>query len=147
MKKFVALLLAVLLMFTFAACGESSNGKIPDGTYTARASEATYGWTDVLTVTYKDGAIVSATFDSEDENGNLKSKASADEYPMDPLPSVWMPQLSENIVKAGTSADVDAVAGATMGSNNAKALLAAIEKGAKDSSTQWPLTVDMPAAE
>ena len=45
-----------------------------------------------------------------------------------------MPMLEENIKKAGSSAKVDAVAGATWGSENAKALLKAIEddKGKTD---------------
>ena len=61
-----------------------------DGVYTAQmddaATEASYGWRDELVVEYKDGKIVSASFESYDADGNKKSEVSPDTYPMDPLP-------------------------------------------------------------
>ena len=102
-----------------------------DGVYTAQmddaATEASYGWRDELVVEYKDGKIVSSSFESYDADGNKKSEVSPDTYPMDPAPADWIPQLSENILEAGTSADIDGITGATMASNNARAMLAAIE--------------------
>lgn len=102
-----------------------------DGVYTAQmddaSAEAAYGWRDELVVEYKDGKIVSATFESYDADGNKKSETTAETYPMDPSPADWMPELSENIVKAGTSSEIDGITGATMATNNAKAMLAAIE--------------------
>ncbi|OUQ37746.1 FMN-binding protein [Faecalibacterium sp. An122] len=102
-----------------------------DGVYTAQmddaSAEAAYGWRDELVVEYKDGKIVSATFESYDADGNKKSETTAETYPMDPSPADWMPELSENIVKAGTSSEIDGITGATLATNNAKAMLAAIE--------------------
>lgn len=102
-----------------------------DGVYTAQmddaSAEAAYGWRDQLEVEYKDGKVVSAVFESYDANGNKKSEVSPDVYPMDPAPADWMPQLSENITKAETAEKIDGVAGATMASNNARAMMAAIE--------------------
>lgn len=102
-----------------------------DGVYTAQmddaSAEAAYGWRDELVVEYKDGKIVSATFESYDADGNKKSETTAETYPMAPSPADWMPELSENIVKAGTSSEIDGITGATLATNNAKAMLAAIE--------------------
>lgn len=102
-----------------------------DGVYTAQmddaSAEAAYGWRDQLEVEYKDGKVVSAVFESYDADGNKKSEISPDVYPMDPTPADWMPQLSENIAKAETAEAIDGVAGATMASNNARAMMAAIE--------------------
>lgn len=89
--------------------------------------EAAYGWRDQLVVEYKDGKVVSAVFESYDADGNKKSEISPEVYPMDPAPADWMPQLSENIAKAETAEKIDGVAGATMASNNARAMMAAIE--------------------
>lgn len=120
-----------------AAQGET-NGKA-DGVYTAQmddaSAEAAYGWRDELVVEYKDGKIVSATFESYDADGNKKSETTAETYPMDPAPADWMPELSENIVEAGTSAEIDSITGATMATNNAKAMLAAIEAEGKPDQT------------
>lgn len=102
-----------------------------DGVYTAQmddaSAEAAYGWRDQLEVEYKDGKVVSAVFESYDADGNKKSEISPDVYPMDPTPADWMPQLSENIAKAESAEKIDGVAGATMASNNARAMMAAIE--------------------
>ena len=57
--------------------------------------------------------MVSATFESYDADGNKKSETTPDTYPMDPAPSEWIPQLSENILAAGNSADIDGISGAT----------------------------------
>ena len=54
---------------------------------------------------------------------------------MDPHPSEWIPQLSENIQKAGTAKKIDTIAGATLASNDARALMEAIEKDGKAGET------------
>lgn len=129
MKKITAIALMLMLALTLAAC---SGKTIADGTYTAEmddaAMEAAHGWRDTLVVEYKDGKMVSAVFDSYDADGNKKSETTAETYPMDPHPSEWIPQLTANIEKAGDAKHLDAVAGATNASNDAKLLLEAIEK-------------------
>ncbi|MDD6319795.1 MAG: hypothetical protein PUA63_02895, partial [Oscillospiraceae bacterium] len=54
---------------------------------------------------------------------------------MDPHPSEWIPQLSENIQKAGTAKKIDTIAGATYASNDARALMEAIEANGKPGET------------
>ena len=137
MKKFVALALCMVLALSFVACGGS---KIADGTYTAQVDEATaeaaYGWTETLSVTYKGGKIADVDFDAFDLDGNRKSEIDPATYPMDPAPSVWIPQLEANI-KATASADkVAAVAGATNSSETAKALYAAVIEAANAGKTE-----------
>ena len=71
--------------------------------------------------------VLALDFDSKDADGNLKSEwATPENYPMTLQPSEWIPQLEENL-KATTNPDkVAAVAGATLGSNHAKALYKAV---------------------
>lgn len=95
MKKLLTLALAAVLALSLVACGGS--GSIKDGTYTAQYKEPSHDWTEYLSVTYKDGVITDVDFDAKDANGNLKSEATAETYPMDPLPSEWIPQLEENV--------------------------------------------------
>ena len=134
MKKMVAIALSLVLALGLVACGGSS--KVKDGTYTAElsdaAAEANHGWKDYLTVTYKDGKIAELDFDSKDADGNLKSEwATPDNYPMTPQPSEWIPQLEENLKATSDPDKVAAVAGATMGSDHAKALYQAVIEKAK----------------
>lgn len=125
---------------TAAVEAEASNSAAKaDGVYTAQmddaATEASYGWRDELQVEYKDGKLVSATFESYDADGNKKSETTSDTYPMDPAPADWMPELSDNIVKAGNSADIDGITGATMASDHARLMLAAIEESGEPGET------------
>lgn len=125
MKKLFAIAVCAVMALSLAACGAS---KMPDGTYTAEMKNASHDYKDYLTVTYKDGKIVDADFDSKNvETGKLKSETTFEEYPMEYSPSEWMPLIEENVKKASSSKDVDTVAGATWGSESAKTLLKAIE--------------------
>ena len=124
---------------TADSAASAENTAMADGVYTAQmddaAAEADHGWRNQLVVEYKDGKMVSATFESYDADGNKKSETTPDTYPMDPAPSEWTPQLSENILAAGNSADIDGISGATNASNDARALLAAIETEGKPGET------------
>ena len=153
MKKTLAIVLVAVLALGLVACGGTASSTVTssvatsefkDGTYTAEASEANYGWTDTLTVTYKDGVVTEAKYDAVDADGALKSEATAESYPMDPHPTVWIPEINANILKAGNAADIEAVAGATNSSNNAKVLMDAVEEAAKAGNTET-VKVEMPA--
>lgn len=139
MKKLLTFGLAAVMAFSLAACSSGNSNAKADGVYTAEmddaAAEASYGWRDTLVVEYKDGAVVSATFESYDAEGNKKSETTAETYPMDPAPSEWIPQMSENVQKAGTAKKIDTIAGATLASNNARALMEAIEANGKPGET------------
>ena len=124
-KQIMAMVAAMLLALTGCAASKA------DGVYTARMKDASYGWQDQLVVEYKDGAVVSAVFESYDADGNRKSQLPEGAYPMEPSPSEWIPRLSENVEKAGRAFKIDNVSGATESSENARALLAAIEAGGK----------------
>ena len=135
MKRMGILAMAILLLLALAACG----GKKADGIYTAQvdaayAEEKGHGWVDTLTITYKDGVVVEAVFESF-KDGQKKSELSTAEYPMPMPPSEWMPALAENVVEAGSSDKVDTIAGATNASDVVKQLFAAIEKDGKAGET------------
>ncbi|SCJ59760.1 Major membrane immunogen%2C membrane-anchored lipoprotein [uncultured Flavonifractor sp.] len=135
MKKLILpAALSAAMLLSLAGCAktaaETPKTTMADGTYTAEmddaSAEAAYGWRDRLVVEYKDGALVSAVFDSYDADGNKKSETTPDTYPMDPAPSAWMPELNDQLLKSGGSGEIDGVTGATMATNNAKAMMKAI---------------------
>lgn len=134
MKKGMLAACALLLALGLCACG----GKKPDGVYTAQADDAYvmdsgYGWRDTLTVTYEGGKVASAVFESYDAEGNRKSVAQ--DYDMEPSPTVWVPQLNENLAGIQSSDEVDTIAGATESAYNAKQMFEAIEKEGKAGET------------
>ncbi|MFI3283784.1 MAG: hypothetical protein R3Y57_01740 [Erysipelotrichaceae bacterium] len=146
MKK-IMMLAVIGIMFAMTGCTNSSEETYADGIYTAKMSSDSYGWTDTLEVTYEEGVVTSAVFESLNTEGSKKSEASADEYPMDPLPSDWIPELSTNILAAGNATDIDAVTGATLGTNNAIAMMEKIEEAALAGEASDVIIVDVPTAE
>ena len=130
-----AALCAGLLCGVLAGCSAG----VKDGTYTARYRYPSNGYVEYLTVTFQNGKPSGAEFDAylESDPQSRKSQTSKEEYPMQPHPSQWMPQLSKNVTAAGTNPDkIATVAGATNSSRHARelydAILKAAEKGEKN---------------
>ena len=135
MTRILALALCVVLACA-ALVGCSSGPK--DGTYTARFETASHGYIEYLTVTFKDGVPVEAEYDAyaEGDPSAKKSACTPEEYPMDPPASEWIPQLSENVLAAGTNPDkIAGVAGATYASTNVRVLYNAILEAAAKGNT------------
>ncbi|MEG0305489.1 MAG: hypothetical protein RR576_09420 [Oscillospiraceae bacterium] len=131
MKKIFVLALTAVMALSLVACG----GKIKDGTYAAENKNASHGWTDYLSVTYKDGAITEVDYNAKDKDGKLKSDTPDEQYPMEPKLSVWLPELNAQIKAAGTADKIEGVAGATFASSSAKELMKAVEAQAKAGKT------------
>lgn len=149
MKRLAAFMMALVLAGVLTACGQGSgNGGGKTGTFTAQRSDAYVqgdgnGFRDTLTVTYQDGKITDATFESIYAEGSMfpvdtkKSELSASEYPMsNPSIAEWMPELDRQIKESGK---VDGVAGATVASDSAKLMLEAIEQA-----TDPSVTIEVP---
>jgi major membrane immunogen (membrane-anchored lipoprotein) len=98
-----------------------------DGVYKATQDKADqYGWKGFVEITIKDGKIATVTFDY-DNNGALKSKDEAYKAQMEPVsktyPEKAFGELQAALVAKQDIATVEAVAGATMSSNEFKALV------------------------
>ncbi len=133
MKKIITVLSICALLFTLVACGSSG---YEDGTYTAQTTQDAHGWADVLSVTYSDGVLTDASFNSINEEGTEKSTLAPEEYPMDPTPGEWIPQLTENVkASEGVPEDIATIAGASLSSQNAKNMLEAINENAMEGNT------------
>ncbi len=82
MKKLIAKLLLVVLLFTFTAC--SSNKGYKDGVYTAEsAGFDESGWKDSVTITVKSSRITDVDWNAVNEQGQDKKTLSRNgEYDM-----------------------------------------------------------------
>lgn len=128
MKRKVALVACGALLLAFSSCVPPPKA---DGVYTAQADDAHmagigYGWRDVLVVTYRNGEVTGAVFESYNRRGEKKSKILTHETT--PPPGEWIAKLNENLSGAKTCAEVDTIAGATLSCHNARLLFEAIEQ-------------------
>jgi len=116
-----------------------STAAMKDGVYTAEVSTAYaqssgHGWKEYLKITVNNAQITSVEYDAL-KDGKKKSEASNEEYPMTPHPSEWIPRLNDAIQAAEMPEAMDTVAGATMSSNVARQLYAAVLNAASQGNT------------
>ena len=122
-----------------AGAGQPAGMELKDGEYTAQVSEeyaknSGHGWQEYLKITVSGGQVADVEYDAQ-MDGKLKSKTTKEEYNMDPHPSQWIPQLTQNVKNAKTPDEVDAVSGATSSSETVKKLYAAVLEAAQAGNT------------
>lgn len=113
---------------------------LQDGEYSAEVTDAYaassgHGWKEYLKVTVSNNQIETVEFDAL-KDGKKKSEATAEEYPMTPPPSEWIPKINEAIRAAQMPEAMDTVSGATMSSGVARKLYAAVLEAAQSGNTQ-----------
>jgi len=142
MMKKIALLFTAALMTVLVSCDKEEEATYQDGTYRAEAAEFSHGWKNFMEVTIADDVQTSVNFDafSEEDENLLKSQTTTEQYPMDPHPSVWIPQLEAQLMAVNILSyeGIDGVSGATSASDDANALFDLILDAARtgDTSTQ-----------
>jgi len=142
MMKKLALLATAALMVTLVSCDKEKETVYKDGTYRAETDGFSHGWKTFMEVTIADDVLTSVNFDavSEADNTLFKSETTAETYPMDPHPTVWIPQIEAQFMAVDilNYAGIDGVSGATHSSDDADALFELILAAAKtgDTSTQ-----------
>jgi major membrane immunogen (membrane-anchored lipoprotein) len=135
--KNIGLILVAIFALAITACEKEDEYVYEDGTYYAEMAEYSHGWKAFLEVTIQDDNITSADFDNMDADGNLKSETTVESYPMDPHPTIWIPDYEARIVAADLSDfdEIDVYTGATGAYNQVNALMDAILSAAKDGDT------------
>lgn len=139
MKKAVSIVATVLaLTLVLVGCGskQADTSTLVDGSYRAEMSDAYadnegHGWKGYVVLTVTDGAIADVDFDYSNGEGALKSEQSQEEYPMDPHPSTWIPELEKQGKEASSADDIDAITDATASSGEFKELYTAALDAAK----------------
>jgi len=129
-------------MITLVSCEKEEESIYMDGDYRAEAAEFSHGWKEFMEVTITDDVQTSVNFDAvnEEDDTFFKSETTQGSYPMDPHPTVWIPQLEAQLMTVDISnyEGIDGITGATHSSQNANALFELIIEAAKtgDTSTQ-----------
>lgn len=136
MKKIGLILIAVFAV-VITACEKEEEKMFENGTYYAEAAEFHFGWKAFIEAEIKDDELVSVDYDNFDDAGNLKSETTVEDYPMNPHPSVWMPQYETALLGADITSftEVDVITGATGAWADVNALMTAILEAAKEGNT------------
>lgn len=74
MKKYKMAVLLLIFTFILGGCGENEQETgMQDGSYTAQMSDYSFGWKEYLTITVKNGEIVTTEYNAENPSGFIKS--------------------------------------------------------------------------
>lgn len=121
MKK-IALFLMAAAMIGLVSCEEDTT--YTDGSYKAETEDFSHGWKTFMEASISGDVLTVVNFDAADSTGNLKSETTPETYPMDPHPTVWIPELEAQYMATDilNYEGVDGITGATHGSDDAAAL-------------------------
>lgn len=137
MKK-IGLILVAVFAIVFTACEKEDEKLFENGTYYAEQSEFSRNWKAFVEAEIKDDKLVAVDFDYLNSDGSLKSETTTENYPMNPHPTVWLPQYEAALLAADITDfnEVDVVTGATGAWSNVNALMNAILEAAKEGNTE-----------
>lgn len=139
-KKFFAIILSTLAIFTMVGCGSSNSSKLKDGDYTVETAKADdHGNKAKLSIKVTDGKITEAAYNEfnadtsklkrDDKDYNEKMTAVSGLGPKD-----YEPQLEEAFLEAQSS-EIDTITGATGSCEQFKTLADAVLKNAEEGKT------------
>ena len=138
MKK-IGFILVAAFALVFTACEKEEETPV----YRAEASEFSHGWKAFLEAEIENDEVVSVDFDYVDEDGNLKSETTEENYPMDPHPTVWIPEYEAMLLGTNVTdfTDTDVVTGATGAWSAANQLLVAVIGAYAEGDTETQVVV------
>lgn len=138
----VCLLLACLLLscMLLGGCGSEADGGLQDGCYTAQMEEESYGWREYVTITVKNGEIVSTEFNAENASGFVKSWDNAYMQNMAPVsgtyPNEYTRLYAAQLTGQTSAPEVEMISGATQSGTHFQALAqAVVQQAIKGDST------------
>lgn len=141
MKKWIAGLALLMCIAAFCGCGkEEVSGGLKDGSYTAEMGEYSHGWKEFVTITVKNGEIVSTEYNAENASGFIKSWDNA--YMMNmklvtgTYPNEYTRYYAAQLTGQSSAPEIEALSGAsTSGGNFSKLSKAVVEQAVKGDST------------
>ncbi len=136
MKRILCLLMLLLPMALFTACGDTTaETELQDGYYTAQASAFSHGWKEYITILVKSGNIVSVEYNAENASGFIKSWDNA--YMQNMLhsngtyPNEYTRYYAAQMQEGQGEGTIDALTGATSSYNSFQKLSAAVLEQAR----------------
>lgn len=129
---FILCVSCLTLFSTFLFSGCHSAPAYADGEYHAEFQDFdSNGWKEFVDITIEDGKPVKVVMDAKNQSGNLKSADSEYNELMknysDTYPAKFYQDLATQFLERKDPAEIDAVAGATLSSDNFKKLLAELK--------------------
>ena len=140
MKKWKRAGAILALACILGGCGEKGQSGMKDGSYTAQMAEYSHEWREYVTVTVKNGKIVSTEYNAENASGFIKSWDNIYMNEMKTVtgtyPNEYTRYYAAQLNGQEEAPEIDALAGASSsGGNFRKLSQAVVEQALKGDST------------
>ncbi len=151
MKKCGTAVLLLAFALIFGGCGaKEQTAGMQDGSYTAQMAEYSFGWKEYVTITVKNGEIVTTEFNAENASGFIKSWDNAYMNNMRPVsgtyPNEYTRYYAAQLTGQTEAPEIETLTGATSSGVNFRLLTqAVVEQALKGDSTV--AIVEAPATE
>ena len=117
MKKWKRAGAILALACILGGCGEKGQSGMKDGSYTAQMAEYSHGWREYVTVTVKNGKIVSTEYNAENASGFIKSWDNTYMQTMlhtnGTYPNEYTRYYANQLLEGQGQGSIDAIAGAS----------------------------------
>ena len=136
--KLTGLFLAAALLLS--GCGQDTADTVmQDGSYTAEMSDFSHGWKEYVTITVRNGSIITTEFNAENASGFIKQWDNAYMQNMKAVsgtyPNEYTRYYAAQLTGQSTLPKIDALSGASnSGSNFEKLSKAVVEQAIKGDS-------------
>lgn len=140
MKKWKMAGVFLTLAVVFSGCNTQEEAVMQDGYYTAQMSDYSFGWKEYVTITVKNGEIVSTEYNAENVSGFIKSWDNAYMQSMRPVtgtyPNEYTRYYAAQLTGQSTAPEIETLSGASSsGANFKKLSVAVVEQALKGDST------------
>ena len=141
MKQWKMSGIVLMMILVLGGCGEASvQTGMQDGSYTAQMSDYSFGWKEYVTITVKNGVIVTTEYNAENASGFIKSWDNA--YMQNMLhvqgtyPNEYPRYYAGQLLEGQGEEEIDALTGATHSYGSFQVLAqAALEQAQKGDSS------------
>lgn len=141
MKKWLISGILLVCILAFSGCGNAgASDGLKDGSYTAEMKEYSNGWKEFVTITVKNGEIVTTEYNAENASGFIKSWDNTYMMNMKPItgtyPNEYTRYYAAQLTGQSSVPEIEVLSGASSsGGNFVKLSRAVVEQAAKGDST------------
>lgn len=141
MKQWKMSGIVLMMVLALGGCGEAPvQTGMQDGSYTAQMSDYSFGWKEYVTITVKNGVIVTTEYNAENASGFIKSWDNAYMNNMKSVtgtyPNEYTRYYAEQLAGQSGVPEIEVLSGATNSSNNFRRLAqAVVERALEGDST------------
>ncbi len=129
-RRKIAVIFCIICMFTVGCGAKTEQTEMQNGSYTAQMKEYSHGWREYVTISVKNGEIVSTEYNAENASGFIKSWDNLYMNNMKPVtgtyPNEYTRYYAAQLTGQTEAPEIEALSGASSSGGNFEKLSRAV---------------------